>query len=710
MRSVIQFAIALMCSMQSISAWCQTDTLKIRYLEEVVISSSRTDRKIGEIPRTIDVIDRDQIENSVYNSVGDLLSRQSGLYLVGANQTPGTNQALFMRGAASNQVLVMIDGVRITDPSSPNNAIDLSELSLAQVERIEILKGSHSTLYGSGAMGGVVNIITKTSAARGLHGAVSLLGGSFGNSSSNFTQQADLTYGLANGLYVNGSVYNQNVNGLNASLDTVANRSFAPDNDDFSKTDGTLKVGMRRENFDAFVSYRSVFQNADIDQGAFSDDDNSYLKFYRNFWTYGGAYLLSSKVQVKVVGSSSNLRRTIVNDSSLVAPGVYDHSFFTSQYNGNHQTYEGQLDFKTSRLAAIVGGGSYSESMDFNTYFFSSDFGGFESIVNYDTLDVSSHIGYLFGQATFDLDPASRLQLTVGGRYNNHSKFGSFFTYEINPSWRLNENMLLYASFSTGFNAPSLFQLFDPTPGNTFTRGNVNLQPEESQSAEIGFKKTFSARSFITASVFSTKTNNAIEYIFLWNNTTAVEDLSFLDYAGDSYVNVADQRVRGVEIAGSLGFGKFDFSGNVTLLNGTIDNSQSDLTNEYTANHHLQLFSNGAFLNSDSEVENLPRRPRLTSNLNLHYQWNEDMSIQLTHRLAGARYDAFYDPSLGPFGAQNSLEIRSYSLFDFGVNYQLRKWIRLAVQVENLFDEDYQEINGFATRGRSGYIKAIFKW
>src|SRR5258706_9457432 len=223
----------------SFLAHAQDDTVRVRTLEEVVISGSRQEERILDATRAITVINRDKIENSLYNSVGDLLARQQGIYLVGANQTPGTNQSLFLRGANSNQVAVMIDGVRITDPSSPNNVVDLSELSLTNVERIEIIEGSHSTLFGGAAIGGVVNIITRKNQGTGVHGFVSLQAGSFGNGSGTFSPQADINYSLNNGLYFNGSVFHQNVKGLNASIDTLKGGK-APDTDGFEKTDSYL--------------------------------------------------------------------------------------------------------------------------------------------------------------------------------------------------------------------------------------------------------------------------------------------------------------------------------------------------------------------------------------------------------------------------------------------------------------------------------------
>ena len=121
------------------------DSLKTTTLREVVVTATRSQESLIEIPRSVSVIGEEAIRSGIYQSLGDLLKTQSGLYVVGAGQTPGTNQNLFMRGANGNQVAVLIDGVRVTDPSTPNSAIDLSEISLANVERIEVIRGAHPT-------------------------------------------------------------------------------------------------------------------------------------------------------------------------------------------------------------------------------------------------------------------------------------------------------------------------------------------------------------------------------------------------------------------------------------------------------------------------------------------------------------------------------------------------------------------------------------
>ena len=203
MRKICQLTFVCLLASGIVTA---QDSTRTTMLDEVVVSASRAEQPIIEIPRSVTVIHEREIRNSMYQSLGDLLNTQSGLFIVGANQTPGTNQAVFMRGANSNQVAVLIDGVRITDPSSPNAAIDLSEISLMNIERIEIIRGSHSTIFGGSAVGGVINLITKKNIKAGLHGNFSWQGGTLGDKAWISTENLDINYGFENGLYFNGGL------------------------------------------------------------------------------------------------------------------------------------------------------------------------------------------------------------------------------------------------------------------------------------------------------------------------------------------------------------------------------------------------------------------------------------------------------------------------------------------------------------------------
>lgn len=708
MRKAI-FILALATTLSAANA--QNDTT--RTLKEVIVSASRYDQSILETPRSVTVINSEVIRNSVYNSVGELLSKQSGIYMVGSNQTPGTNQSLFLRGSNSNQVVVMMDGVRITDPSSPNNAVDLSELSLTNVERIEVIEGAHSSMYGGGAVGGVINIITKKNGVKGLHGNGSIQGGTFGNGTSTFTTNANLNYNFGNGLYFNGSFYDQRVTGLNASIDTVKKPFLSPDKDGFRKTDGYAKLGYRKNKLDAFISYKRSTQHADIDAGAFADDDNAFVSFERNLVNYSLSYDLNSKLKLIGNGSLSNSQRVNENDSSLIAPNTYDGSFSKGVYNGRLNTNEVQLNYKGNHFSAVAGGGAFFEHMDFNTYYYSSAF-QYISKVNYDSIKTQATTSYGFAHGAWHGGNQNKYGIAAGARLSNHSLFGNFFTFDVNPSFAISPSSLLYASISSGYNAPSLYQLFDPTKGfGTYTnRGNKSLNPEKTFSYEIGFKKEFSNGSYFTFAAFQTETTNLIDYVYLWNKNTPVANLGFADYLGDTYINLSQQKVQGLELSGKWYIApKLSFGGNVTwLANTEITYKPSDIDAGKTGSNHVQLYANGAFISGEGSIKNLTRRPSATGFSELKFQASSALALMLNYRAASQRSDSFYDYALGPFGALNQRNIATYQLFDLGGFYRLNKTISLTAKVENIFNVQYQEILGYNTRGRSAYLRVNFTW
>jgi vitamin B12 transporter len=694
----------------------QTDSLRTQTLNEVVVSASRFDQKILETPRSVTVINSDVIRNSVYNSVGDLLAKQPGIYIVGSNQTPGTNQSLFMRGSNSNQVVVMLDGVRITDPSTPNNAIDLSELSLTNVDRIEIIEGAHSTVYGGGAIGGVINIITKKNGSPGLHGSGSIQSGTFGQGTFTQTTNANLGYSYKNGWYLNGSFFDQHVTGLSAAIDTAKKQFLPPRKDGFRKTDSYLKAGYRQDGWDGFVSYKSTVQHADIDAGAFTPANNDYVNFMRNQLNYSLAYQISSKLKLTGNGSWSHSRRINENDSSKISQTRYDGNYFKGVYEGRLNTNELQLNYRTENVTGITGGGAYQERMNFNTFTYtspSSEYGSYSSTTNYDSLPVRATTWYGFAQASWHGGPKKKLGFSAGARLSNHSLFGNFLTYDVNPSFALSTSSLIYGSASSGYNAPSLYELFDPTLsfGAYTNLGNRSLKPEKSLSYELGYKKEFNSGSYFTTSLFQTATSHLIDFVYLWNKATAIQSLSYSDYLGDTYLNLSHQQVSGVEFSGRwIATNALSLGGNMTWLQGKITYNQSDLDNTKTGGNHVQLYSNGAFVTGEGTINSLARRPKVTAFAELKYQIEPAVSISFYYRLAGRRQDSFYDPTLGPFGALNQQPVATYHLFDAGVYYRLKRWISFTAKVENIFNVQYQEILGYNTRGRSAYLRVNFTW
>ena len=686
------------------------DSTNFTTLKEVVISASRTEKPLIEIPRSVTVLDAEQIRSSVYQSVGELLNSQPGVFVIGVNQTPGTNQNIFMRGSNSNQVAVLIDGVRIADPSTPNTAIDLSEISLTNVERIEIIRGSHSTIFGGAAIGGVVNIITRRGATPGLHGDASWQGGMLAKKAWSSTETLNLRYGMKNGLYFAGSVFQQDVKGLNAAERSVTFPSFTSDRDDFRKSDASIKAGYKDDKWDANISYKRAHQYTEIDNGAFSDDDNNYLEFDRDLFQYSAQYNISSLLQLSLLGSLSKSERFYENDSSKINPNEFDKTFSTGTYYGRLQTHELQLTFRQNGVEVLFGGGVYREKMLFDNYFFYNDpTFPFEFITNYDSIDTRTSTGYVFARLGYDI---GNFSLSGGARLSRHTTAGNFATFEFNPSYSIGD-LLFYGSISTGFNAPSLYQLYDPSKGfNGYTtRGNPQLKPEQSVSLEAGIKKQFQSGSYVTFSAYHTNVSNAIEYVYLWNGDKDIASLDFSDDRGDTYLNVGDQRVKGIEAEGYLQVSpSLFFQGNLSLLQAQINASPADISADLTGGHHVQLYNLGRFLEKDFEQKEVVRRPGFTAFARLGYEPIAALTLSATYRYTGDRFDAGYDGTLGPYGGLARIDVDAYHLIDLGVNWKASKVISLGVKVENVLDEKYREVVGFQTRGRSAYLKvsAVF--
>jgi len=299
-----------------------------------------------------------------------------------------------------------------------------------------------------------------------------------------------------------------------------------------------------------------------------------------------------------------------------------------------------------------------------------------------------------------------RFSLVLGGRLINHGTFGSNLTYEINPSFKVNDNALIYASYSTGFNAPSLYQLFSPDKNfnSGITRGNKDLKPETSVSYEFGFKQKINNIFSFAVAYFNTEVSNVIEYVYLWDKNTPVASLSFSDNLGDTYLNLGKQISRGIEFSiNSKVSEKLYLTGNFSLISGKLNYEPSDINSFQTEGNHVQIYSNGAILNKEVEVLGLVRRPN-TANISLIYKPFEKLVLRIDLKHVGSRNDILFNSQLGPYGALGTEGVADYILLDFSAKYDFNKHFSAGARVENIFDTKYREINGFTTRGRGIYF------
>jgi vitamin B12 transporter len=694
------------------------DTTTIYEMKEVIISASKYEQSPESVGRNVTVISQEEIQQATVTSVSDLLADQQSIHMIGAGQTPGSLQQGFIRNTNSNHSVVMIDGVRISDPSTNNNAIDLSELSLTGIRRIEIVRGSHSTLYGSSAIGGVINIITKKQSDEGFSLDAETKHGYFGESTYSTTNSIYARSTSESGLYTNFGFDYQHTNGLDATIDTSGNAAgFNPqDQDGFDKLDIMGKVGYKTDRFDVYGSYRRADQRVDADQGAYQDDSNAYTDFNRDLFSYGAGINLSQNLKLDVSGAYSNLDRKFVNDSSLVAPNTYDGIYTETSGDGTLWENELKAVLQGQHARLVAGASASQQTMSTRSYTYSrSQFGVFESRTNLDSLNLKEVIynGYMHtnlngGLISESLEPFS---LVLGGRYVNHDEFGSHLTYEINPQVQLFESTLIYGAITSGFNAPSLYQLYSPAKGGSgFTdRGNQNLEPETSVSYEVGVKQQFGSSMSVELSAFKTRIQNVIQYVYLWNANTSTGNLTFADYLGDTYLNASEQNIAGLEASVSAyPIPKLQFQGNVALTQSTITLDPSEISQSYTGGNHVQVYESGRFLTGETDIEDLTRRPSISAFASATYLATDVLQFKVDSRFVGSRNDVFYSASLGPNGALDRRSVSNYNITDFSIRYEITSRLSVTCKVENLFDTQYQEINGYQTRGRGFFFKASF--
>jgi len=408
-------------------------------LGEVVITASKTPTSERETTKPVTTITRAEIQKNPGLSVSELLNRQTGIMINGAVSSPGKDKSVYLRGAATQYTLVLIDGFPVTDPSSEGGAFDLRLLSLENVERIEIVKGSMSTLYGSDAIAGVINIITKKPEKGPVNANAKMAIGSYNTN--------ELSLGV-NGTTIAGS-YNVNLS-----------RSFTEgiseaEGDDFNKDGYERYFGSAELNFNFMDGFTlSPFLNysnyqGDYDAGAFADAENSYeadlintgLRFRYN----------SNKLEVKGAATLTDTERKFTDDFGVFNPQA------TLWNNDLYGVYSFSEDVR------LLSGLNYQD--------LSFELNGIDEGSNIISPYVTLYLGTDFG-----------LNTELGMRLNEHSEYGSNWNFNVSPVYNISEDLKFLTSLSSGFKAPTLNELFGPFGANP------GLEPQTSLTFDAGLE------------------------------------------------------------------------------------------------------------------------------------------------------------------------------------------------------------------------------
>lgn len=704
------------------------DSLTIQLKEHTVVAT-RTEKHILETGRSVTVLDENDLQNSGAQTLGEILEKINGLYITGTGQTAGSNQSLFLRGSNSNQTAIFIDGIRISDVSTVNGTLDLSELPLNDVERIEVIRGAHSGLYGSGAVGGVIQIQTKKPQHTGITARASVLGGVFGKETSLINPALYVAAKSQKGWY--GSVFADHtlVKGLDATLDTISTPDVFKnlDRDDWKKTQTNFQFGKKSEKINAHLYFRSVKMKTDIDRAAFTDDDNYILDYNRETFGLSSALQLNSKHSIQLNAGYTRTERAAVNDSSIIdGSGNYDRQYTSDRYIGKSLQADLLSIHTYQNWTGSIGTSIVKEEMEQENYIYSALFDPFiyESRTNLSNPRPEATSLSIFGQADLRGSSLSKKtadwNLLTGFRFTNHSLAGNQFMLELNPSYKVSNQALLYFSYNNGFNSPSLYQQyasetylpFDGSPGSGISRGNKNLKSERSASYEFGIKQKLNSVTFFGLSIYKSVTENLIEYVYLWDKNISIHDLATDfnrdDYRGDRYLNVGKQEVTGMELTLQTALSdRLLLNAGMNLLYGHLDFMINEDISSQASGNHIQLYSNGAFLDQSRRFDGLARRP---GSARAELIWKTKKWLQLSGNVVyiGTRSDVFYDNSIPPYGALANSPVQAYALVNLSGMVNLKNKLSLICRLENLTDESYSEINGFSTRGRSFFMKIAY--
>ncbi len=574
MKNIFTFTVFLLIS---ISILAQTDSVRTT-LSEIVVTATRTETPSIAIGSSVSVITSLEISKRQLNTVVDVLRELPGLSVI-QQGGPGKLSYVFLRGANTNHTLVILDGVVMNDPASPNNAFDFSYLNINDIDRIEVVRGPQSTLYGSDAIAGVINIITKNGNAKPEYSFYGETGsnGYFRGNLSALGQIGFLDYAIT--ATRNGS------NGVSAADSKFGNtEKDGYSNDAFTSH---FKINLQKNIF-LNLLYKFTKAESALDQNEkFGDDPNFNYNLEEQLFS-GGIKLSLLDGKWEQTFNASLLKHFT---HSLDLPDQFRPKTSSDAFNNAQRTkFEWQNNLKLIEHNLIILGLESSLESAYTSYYSTSDYGPYESVFPEQSIRTTG----FFLQDQIDI--AQSFFSSIGLRYDYNQKFGGVTTFRIAPAYFIHptETKLKF-SFGTGFKAPSLFYLFDPM------FGNPDLKPEKSKGWDAGVEQFF----------LNGKISFGLTYFDL-----RLENMFGFD-ANYKTINIAKASSRGIE-----------FTTSIKSNEGLVIN----------ANYTFTQTNDDYELSSDFNKP-LLRRPKHQFEVNANWQANEKLNMNFEMHYVGKRDD-----------------------------------------------------------------------
>jgi vitamin B12 transporter len=542
---------------------------------EVVVTATRAAQPLSEIGQAVTVIDRAEIERRQTTIVSDLLATTPGV-TVTRNGTVGALTSVRIRGAEADQTLVVIDGVRVNDPSSTGGGFNFGNLLSSSVERIEILRGPNSVPWGSQAIGGVVNIITAAP-------------------TEGVQARANAEYGYADSVFASAGVSGKSgpvsgsLTGGYLRTDGISSAASGTERDGYRQYGATGRVGVEFAP-GIGLDLRGYFADSkvDIDDGfdpnTFVVADSPAYSTTQELYGYAGlhANLADGRFNNRVAFTIADINR-----DNYAQPGG-DVTFLG---RGRSERYEYQGDFHPIDQVRVVAGVE-RENSRFND---GSTF---------------AHTGITSVYGQLIVKPLDILTVTGGIRNDDHDDFGSRTTFGANAALALRTGTTVRASYGEGFKAPTLYQLFSDY-------GNRDLDPETARNFDIGVEQAFLGnRARVGLTYFDRRTRNQIDFRDCSPAELTTAGSICANRPFGVYDNVVRAEADGVEFTLALR--------PVEALTLTANYSYIDTENR----------SIGVNFGND-----LARRPKQTASVDADYRFAFGLSVGGTVTMVGDSFD-----------------------------------------------------------------------
>lgn len=604
---------------------------------EIVVTATRLETPSREVGSSLSIVSGFDLSRYKKTFVLEALREAPGVSVV-QNGGMGEASSVFLRGANSEHTLVLLDGVELNDPVNPSRSADLAHLFLANVSRLEILRGPQGPLYGSDALGGVVNIIPGRGQGRPRLTLTSS-GGTYGTflgqaAVSGSEGPASYSFGLSR--YVTG--------GISAADATLAGNS---ERDGYKNSTLSGRVGLvLRKNIEVDLVGHAIWADTDIDNfgGPYGDDPNS-RQDYHSLFLKGQVrgLFLENRWEQKLTVSAVGSRRSHLNSQDEVHPLEYEEGLF----KGRMLSLAWQNNVFLSAGQTLTAGLEYEREQGESEYLAEGPWGVSSSAFPRRTAETAGL--YLQDSLRF----ADRFFATAGLRFDHHSRTGEALTYRLAPAYILKPSQTkIRASLGSGFKSPSLYQLY--APGTAFGPiGNEGLRPERSVGWDAGVEQP----------LFDGRARAALTYFH--NDFQDLIDFSVTQ----GYINIGRAETRGIEV---------------------------ELSARPREELSLGLIYSRQDARDKTQGTPLLRRPKDILSARLAYSFLARWTAAAALDYMGRREDMNYN-----VWPAETVTLPAYALLNGVVSYEAAKSTQLFLRLDNILDRRYEMVYGYGTLGFS---------